>query len=130
MEIPVPIMNYMALTELRDATAVDDFLSRHTPALLLIDSGGLDEQPDAVLSSLCVLGPAHKIAWAHPYGGAADRRVRQFLLHLPQTDRACLVLFQGAVVLDVLRTTDVEAHGARWAVAHFAERFLTRLADN
>ncbi|MGW7064872.1 hypothetical protein ACWGHM_41160 [Streptomyces sp. NPDC054904] len=123
-------MNYRALTELRDAAAVDDFVSRHTPALLLIDSGGLNEQPNAVLWSLCALGPAHKIDWAHPYGSTADRRVRQFLLHLPQTDRACLVLFQGAVVLDVLRITDVEAHGARWAAAHFAERFLLRLADS
>lgn len=32
--------------------------------------------------------------------------------------------------MDVLRATDVEAHGARWAAAHFAERFLTRLAEN
>ncbi|MGW6862518.1 hypothetical protein [Streptomyces xanthophaeus] len=121
-------MNYVALTELRDATAVDEFLSRHTPALLLIDSAR--EQPDAVLSSLCALGPADKSAWAHPYGSTADRRVRQFLSHVPQTDRACLVLFQGAVVLDVLRSTDVEAQGARWAAARFAERFLTRLAGD
>ncbi|MEU9107376.1 hypothetical protein AB0D54_24105 [Streptomyces xanthophaeus] len=120
----------MALTELRDATAVDDFLSRPTPVLLLIGSGGRDEQPDAVLAFLCALGPAPNVARAHPYGGAADRQVRQLLSHLPHTDRACLVLIQGSVILDVLRSTDVEAHGARWATARFAERFLTRLADS
>ncbi|MFD3936293.1 hypothetical protein ACFWSF_14860 [Streptomyces sp. NPDC058611] len=57
------------------------------------------------------------------------RRGRRLLTHYPQTDRACLVLVQGLAVLDVLRSSDVEAHGARWAQAHFAERFLTRLAD-
>ncbi|MEU6311697.1 hypothetical protein [Streptomyces sp. NPDC047014] len=122
-------MDAMALAELRDATAVDEFLSRPSPVLLLIGSADPDEQPDAVLASLCALGPTGTVARAHPYGGAADRRVRRYLSHLPQTDRACLVLMQGAVVLDVLRSTDVEAHGERWASAHFAERFLTPLAD-
>ncbi len=119
----------MDLIELRDADAVDQFLTRNSAVLLFVGSGR-DQQPDAVLSSLCALAPVGKAARTHPYAGAADRRVRAFLTHLPQTDRACLVLMQGAVVLDVLRSTDVEAHGARGAAAHFTERFLTRLADS
>ncbi|OEJ30338.1 hypothetical protein [Streptomyces subrutilus] len=118
----------MDLIELRDADAVDRFLTRDWVVLLFVDSGR-DQQPDAVLAALCARAPVGKAARTYPYGGAADRRVRAFLAHLPQTDRACLVLMQGAVVLDLLRSTDVEAHGARGAAARFAERFLTRLAD-
>ncbi|MEU9414941.1 hypothetical protein [Streptomyces sp. NPDC048272] len=120
----------MALKELEDATAVEDFLARHTPVLLYIGPGGRDQRPDTVLTSLCALAPARSAAWARPHGGAADRYVRQLLTHLPQTDRACLVLIEGAVVLDVLRSTDVEAHGEEWAKAHFGERFLARLSES
>ncbi|MFD3675722.1 hypothetical protein [Streptomyces sp. NPDC058613] len=118
----------MPLIELVDADAVEDFLSRNTVVLLLIGSGR-DQSAYAVLASLCALGPAGRAARTPPDGGGADRRVRGLLAHHPQTDRACLVLVQGLAVLDVLRASDVEAHGARWAQAHFAERFLTRLAD-
>ncbi|MFG2749515.1 hypothetical protein [Streptomyces xanthophaeus] len=114
--------------ELRDVDAVEQFLAPHTAVLLFVGSGR-NQAPDAVLSSLCASAPVGRAARAYPPGGAVDRRVRAFLTHLPQTDRACLVLMQGVVVLDVLRSTDVEAHGARGVAAQFAERFLTRLAD-
>ncbi|WP_404961598.1 hypothetical protein [Streptomyces sp. 147326] len=118
----------MAVIELRDASAVEHFLSRNT-TVLLFAGHARDRPAGALMASLCALGPDGKVARTEPDGGAADRRVRRFLTRIPQTDRACLVLIQGATVLDVLRSTDVEAHGARWAAAHFAERFLTRLAD-
>ncbi|MFJ4862352.1 MULTISPECIES: hypothetical protein [unclassified Streptomyces] len=118
----------MAVMELRDANAVEQFLAGNTTVLLFVGHRR-DRPADAVMASLCALGPAGKVARTEPDGGAADRRARQFMTRIPHTDRACLVLIQGATVLDVLRSTDVDAHGARWATAHFAERFLTRLAD-
>ncbi|MFE9933653.1 hypothetical protein [Streptomyces sp. NPDC005533] len=119
----------MAITVLRDGIAVDDFLVGNTTVLLLVGSGQ-DRPTDAVMSALCALVPHGKVARTEPDQGAADRRVRQFLTPIPQTERACLVLLQGTTVLDVLRSTDVEAHGAQWVRAHFEERFLTRLAGS
>ncbi|MFD3327496.1 hypothetical protein [Streptomyces sp. NPDC058701] len=118
----------MSLIELPDAEAVDDFLSRDAVVLLFVGSG-LDQPADAVLASLCALGPLGRVARTPQDAGAAEGRVRRLLTHYPQTDRACLALVHGLAVVDVLRSSDVEAHGARWAQAHFAERFLTRLAD-
>lgn len=122
-------MRGMALAELWDADAVKDFLSQNRPVLLFIGSGR-DQPADRVLALLCATGPAGRAVRACPDGGAADLCVRRLLIRYPQTDRACLVLVHGLAVLDVLRSTDVEAHGARWARAHFAERFLTRLVDS
>ncbi|MFD5932471.1 hypothetical protein [Streptomyces sp. NPDC060333] len=116
----------MALIELADADAVEDFLCRNKVVLLFVGSGR-DEPADAVLEALCASGPVGRTART-PVVGAGDRSLRQLLTHYPQTDRACLVLVQGLAVLDVLRGSDVEAHGARWVEAHFAERFLPRLA--
>lgn len=118
----------MALTELPDADSVDAFLSLPSPVLLLI--GHRPGRPvDAVLASLCALGPHGRVARTGPDGSPADERARGFLTRIPHADRACLVLLKESTVLDVLRSTDVEAHGERWAAAHFAERFLTRLVD-
>lgn len=120
-------MKPMALIELRTAYEVDAFIARNTVALLLVGSGR-GQPADAVMASLCASVAHPQVARTEPDEGTADQHVRRLLEHYPHTDRACLALFQGSVLLDVLRSTDIEAHGARWAEAHFAERFLTRLA--
>lgn len=123
------IMYDVAITVLRDADAVDEFILAQGEPVLLLISSGLHQRADEVMASLCEGEvPPGRVACAGPAGSTADRRAREFLTHIPHTDRACLVLMRGTSVLDVLRSTDVEAHGAQWAVAHFAERFLTPMA--
>ncbi|WP_030712546.1 hypothetical protein [Streptomyces sp. NRRL F-2580] len=119
----------MTLIELRDADAVDGFLFQSGTVLLFVGSSRSDPAA-AVLASLCALAPTGRAARTEPGAGDAETRVREFLAHVPLTDRALLVLMHGSTVLDVLRSTDVEAHGSRWATGHYAERFLTRLADD
>ncbi|MET8291298.1 hypothetical protein ABZV80_39810 [Streptomyces sp. NPDC005132] len=118
----------MAPIELRDACAVDEFLSRNEVVLLVVGSGWSDRAA-VVLTSLCALVPARRAARTDPDFGDAERRVREFLIQFPLTDRAVLVLMHGTTVLDMLRSTDVEAHGSRWAASQFVERFLARLVE-
>ncbi|MFD3808699.1 hypothetical protein ACFWTC_35220 [Streptomyces sp. NPDC058619] len=61
----------MALIELPDADAVENFLSRNKVVLLFVGSGR-DQPADAVLASLCALGPAGRVARTPPDAGAAD----------------------------------------------------------
>ncbi|MFJ3174842.1 hypothetical protein ACIPJK_29170 [Streptomyces roseus] len=119
----------MALIELRSADAVDGFLSGNAVVLLFVGSSRPDPAA-AVLASLCALAPAGRGAKTEPDAGDAERRAREFLARFPLTDRASLVLMHGSTVLDLLRCTDVEAHGSLWAAARYAERFLTHLADD
>ncbi|AZM56011.1 hypothetical protein DMA15_28290 [Streptomyces sp. WAC 01529] len=119
----------VAVVELRGAGDVDAFLSSRDRCVALFVGSGRQQAADAVLATLCDLGVHARIGRAVPYGGAADRRIRELVMRIAHTDRACLVLLRGTAVLDVLRSTDVEAHGAQWAAAQFALRFVPCLAD-
>ncbi|MFI1453844.1 hypothetical protein [Streptomyces roseus] len=101
----------MALIDLRSADAVDGFLSGNAVVLLFVGSSRPDPAA-AVLASLCALAPAGRVAKTEPDAGEAEGRAREFLARFPLTDRASLVLMHGSTVLDVLRCTDVEAHGS------------------
>ncbi|MFJ8143154.1 hypothetical protein [Streptomyces sp. NPDC096013] len=118
-----------AVVELRAAEDINEFLSSQDRRVAVFVGSGRQQAADAVLEALCDQEARARIGRAVPYGGAADRRLREFLVHIAHTDRACLVLLQGPVVLDILRSTDVEAHGAPWAAAYFALRFVPRSAD-
>lgn len=120
-------MSDKAIVELRDAGDVDAFLfAADSPVLLLVGSGQ-GRGADAVLAALCAQGPVGRTGRTRPGGG--EMHAREFLTRIPLTESSCLVLLRRAGVLDLLRGTDVEAHGARWAAAEYAARFAPRLAE-
>ncbi|MFF3699206.1 hypothetical protein [Streptomyces sp. NPDC002221] len=118
-----------AVVELREAEDVDAFVSSQDRAVVLFLGSNRQQEADAVLAALCDLAVDGRAGRAVPYAGAAHRRVGEFLTRIAHTDRACLILMHGTGVLDILRSTDVEAHGAQWTAAQFALRFMPHLAD-